>query len=792
MKGKKKKVKQRFGSQSSFAGRQDEEKKIVRPVKLKPLKEVLTRLIVQLQRKDDYAFFLRPVDVSQVPGYKDVVQRPMDFGTMANKVHRGKYRSLEDFASDLRLVGSNAKLFNPPGTIYHTEADRILTWGLDHIAKAAPTVIQYETDWNIEIEKDDDGTVNIDDDEEYPEATLMDVDEVGQTGRSPSVVSAIPQGMSRRVTRGPYKKAVPSNTVSEGIDADGRLPGSKDGLAAFPPGSDWARTMLALKLKGKRYKTKKERLRVEKEGPPTHPDGSLDYTQMEDPFAVLSIFAPEPISRPYVTPLFLPLGPSTQPQSQYDPSSSRFQSLPPQSAAPFPASINVSLDYSPPNLTNPINQAPGSTKHRHWVITRNLTRRGKEKDDEPEIQEAPDIQPLRELHAVDFGSFAPLAGALEEEMRRRGITTQEGYDESKTFDVLRESVDCETSANGKQVVPPGSLESTGLGTSDYWNSQRAAAAEEYIRGLVYGGVDGLAYVQSLAEFVTVEQQPQETRACPELGMPLAKWVEENVVDLLTECRHTLLREAALELAILSPSSSSRRLVDEHRSRVSTQVSNALHVYPAATIALAALLQIRTHKIDMASLIQKPEELFLSEEEWAGKVFREARKLHTVGSNNIGTHVTELEVEEPERTWMDVDASLQSAARNGTASGYEMEGPEELNEVLDYVAGVIISLDRKIREGRHFSISGAISESTEAAVGMSLNMELGANKDAVKAEIHGTDVGTVDEPGDDPILRNLRLNLLALAKRAPLDTIARLPKDLVPEHIRQFVPTLGVS
>lgn len=114
MKGKKKKVKQRFGSQSSFAGRQDEEKKIVRPVKLKPLKEVLTRLIVQLQRyrfftdgevvtncplrKDDYAFFLRPVDVSQVPGYKDVVQRPMDFGTMANKVHRGKYRSLEDFA----------------------------------------------------------------------------------------------------------------------------------------------------------------------------------------------------------------------------------------------------------------------------------------------------------------------------------------------------------------------------------------------------------------------------------------------------------------------------------------------------------------------------------------------------------------------------------------------------------------------------------------------------------------------------------------------------------------------
>lgn len=49
-------------------------------------------------RKDDYAFFLTPVDVSAVPGYLDAVKRPMDFGTMTTKVNRGKYRSLEEFA----------------------------------------------------------------------------------------------------------------------------------------------------------------------------------------------------------------------------------------------------------------------------------------------------------------------------------------------------------------------------------------------------------------------------------------------------------------------------------------------------------------------------------------------------------------------------------------------------------------------------------------------------------------------------------------------------------------------
>lgn len=49
-------------------------------------------------RKDDYAFFIKPVDPSLVPGYGDAVKQPMDFGTMTVKVEKGKYRSLEDFA----------------------------------------------------------------------------------------------------------------------------------------------------------------------------------------------------------------------------------------------------------------------------------------------------------------------------------------------------------------------------------------------------------------------------------------------------------------------------------------------------------------------------------------------------------------------------------------------------------------------------------------------------------------------------------------------------------------------
>lgn len=150
--------------------------------------------------------------------------------------------------NDLKLVTTNSKIYNPPGSIYYTEADRIEVWALDHIAKAASTVIQYETDWNIDIEKDD---VNIDDDDD-DDNPLMSVhlDDVAVNGRSLSVASQMQQSMGRRGLRGPNKKNSPQSRISDSIDSEGRLPGSREGIGAFPPCSDWTRTMVALKLKG--------------------------------------------------------------------------------------------------------------------------------------------------------------------------------------------------------------------------------------------------------------------------------------------------------------------------------------------------------------------------------------------------------------------------------------------------------------------------------------------------------------------------------------------------------------
>src|ERR1700721_4806501 len=151
------------------------------------------------------------------------------------------------FQSDVRLVTGNAKLFNSPDSIYYTEADRIEAWALEHIAKAAPTVIEYETDWNIDIEQDVDDQNQVVDNthaDEYDQRQHQAGTPADNRERSPSILSNQGKrgaGLGRRGTRGPYqKKAASSNTISESIDAEGRLPGSRDGLGAFPPGSDWA------------------------------------------------------------------------------------------------------------------------------------------------------------------------------------------------------------------------------------------------------------------------------------------------------------------------------------------------------------------------------------------------------------------------------------------------------------------------------------------------------------------------------------------------------------------------
>lgn len=451
---------------------------------------------------------------------------------------------------------------------------------------------------------------------------------------------------------------------------------------------------------------------------------------MEDPFLVFMNLVPTPFSRPLLTPIY-----TSPSMSQLQ--TNVTQSLPnnpsksqtPQPSGSFPIPTTVPIN-------RPLYQ-PIPHKGRHWVVTRNSNyRRGKDKEDENDDLFESDWKASREAHALDFGSFALLAGELAEEMKRRGIP---GDDEQVAAEIIKESLDCGASATNVSMGPSVPRDAS------QWFTTQAPDAEDYIRDVVYGGTEGFAYVRSLAEFVTPPEvsvvdafpisytqwnlQDSDGLDDTTLGSPLLKWVENNVIDPLTGNRHSLLRETARQLSTsISPHSA-----QEHKSNdpVSSQISRSLHVYPKVYGIIQLLLQLRTHTIDMGSLIRAPDEIYQSEKEWFGNL------------------ASGEQVKKEDSMEVDTQASPNTSTTIGTM--------EQLDRVFSYVGNAITALDRQRRA------QNSVVEATQMKV---------------------------DDTEEDPVLRNIRLNLLALAKRAPLDTVALLPRDLIPEQIRHVIPALA--
>ncbi|KAH9694334.1 Bromo domain-containing protein [Citrus sinensis] len=64
-------------------------------------------------------------DCEKLPDYCEVIEHPMDFGTVRNKLANGAYATLEQFEKDVFLICSNAMQYNAPDTIYFRQARSI-------------------------------------------------------------------------------------------------------------------------------------------------------------------------------------------------------------------------------------------------------------------------------------------------------------------------------------------------------------------------------------------------------------------------------------------------------------------------------------------------------------------------------------------------------------------------------------------------------------------------------------------------------------------------------------------
>ncbi|KAM2070523.1 hypothetical protein ACFX16_001902 [Malus domestica] len=90
-----------------------------------PDKKSLVFILYRLQKKDTRGVFSEPVDPEELPDYQEIIQNPMDFGTVRTKLDQGAYSNLEQFEKDVFLICSNAMEYNAPDTIYFRQARSI-------------------------------------------------------------------------------------------------------------------------------------------------------------------------------------------------------------------------------------------------------------------------------------------------------------------------------------------------------------------------------------------------------------------------------------------------------------------------------------------------------------------------------------------------------------------------------------------------------------------------------------------------------------------------------------------
>lgn len=85
-----------------------------------PLNAKKARSVLQQVSKTKEAYiFLQPIDPvrDQAPTYYDEIKHPMDLSTIDKKLKAGEYKTMGDFAADMRLMLANCRQFNPPGSV---------------------------------------------------------------------------------------------------------------------------------------------------------------------------------------------------------------------------------------------------------------------------------------------------------------------------------------------------------------------------------------------------------------------------------------------------------------------------------------------------------------------------------------------------------------------------------------------------------------------------------------------------------------------------------------------------
>jgi bromodomain-containing protein 7 len=119
------------------------------------------------------------------------------------------------------------------------------------------------------------------------------------------------------------------------------------------------------------------------------------------------------------------------------------------------------------------------------------------------------------------------------------------------------------------------------------------------------------------------------------------------------------------------------------------------------------------------------------------------------------------------------------AENAWVGAGANEDSAVLGRALDHATHLLEQL--QLQQARRAARTG---EAGAEGMDVCMDVDIESESDPPEGEKKNLKEGRGD------LETELRMNLIALAKRAPLDQIARMPSELVPPHLRHVVPTIG--
>lgn len=113
-------------------------------------------------------YFMHPVDpvALNIPQYFQVIKKPMDLGTVRQKLDGGHYEKAKDFEEDVRLIFKNCYKFNPEGDYVHGRGQELEKLFNQEFGKKREWMAAREPDSEPASVGDDDGEEVSDEDAE--------------------------------------------------------------------------------------------------------------------------------------------------------------------------------------------------------------------------------------------------------------------------------------------------------------------------------------------------------------------------------------------------------------------------------------------------------------------------------------------------------------------------------------------------------------------------------------------------------------------------------------------------